>query len=177
MSGQPNDLQAWLNQLKKRAEGQSGGQKKAAPQPQQPQPAPEPVARTQPVQQQPRPQPKQKVNYGRPHDIAKAETSRHQEERRMMELEREAEKKRIIAERKRQQQLEQQRILQEQIQKQEEMLRKKKKEKRKARSALGLSGNLMHDLRHNPSSLREAIVLCEILGPPLVDRDPAKRMF
>ncbi len=43
------------------------------------------------------------------------------------------------------------------------------------RSSLGLSGDLIHDLRRNPATLREAILLLEILGPPLADRDPMDR--
>ncbi len=44
------------------------------------------------------------------------------------------------------------------------------------KSALGLSGNLLNDLRDNPAALREAICLLEILGPPLAERDPFERL-
>lgn len=44
-------------------------------------------------------------------------------------------------------------------------------------SSLGLSGDLVRDLRTNPAALREAILLVETLGPPLADRDPFERLI
>ena len=169
MPGQ-GDLQQWLEQLKKRAEQQNATSPAAQPQRRaRPQPAAEPSGGQTSVNRNAQLR-------------AQREAERREAERRANIARAQAARSRVVAAaRAAENELE---IIEDEVPVPARKKRppmpatagKKRRIKRPARSTLGLSGDLIHDLRHSTSSLREAVLLLEILGPPLVDRDPFERL-
>ena len=193
MPGQSGYLQQWLNALKEKAETERGGGRSAPQSSARPAPAPRPVQVQRPVQSA-RPvqpvraqQPQQKNAAASLMGIlqealdapsqaelqrkAEAAAQQQKELRRKQALR----QKRAQAQKRKQAEKQARLRAQEAKRKQEELLAKQRKS-RPTSSALGLSGNLIRDLRHNPQALREAVLLVEILAPPLVDRDPFERL-
>ncbi len=183
MPDQSQDLQAWLDALKKRAADQGRGQR--APQPARPAPPPQEVyAQNEEVDEF---DDLEVIEEGPARWVDEYET-RRQAQQANLRAKAEAEKrKQVEAARRReeadkQQAMERRRHKQQQKEKrrqarQPEVKAKPPKPVPPARSNLGLTGDVVHDVRCNPRSLREAIVLVELLGPPVAFRDPQDRMM
>lgn len=192
MAGDPGDLQAWLNTLKQKAQESGGGDSA----PQQP-----PAARAKPRSSRPQNTDKVRGEYTRSygasrsghraderkdeiphqhHDLRRAETIRHEEnaDRRREEERAEKQQRREANLREKKERDRQKKLRKIREAKKKEAAEKERKKYQHIpqaatpRSTLGLSGNLIHDLRNNPRALREAILLHEILGKPVADRNP-----
>ncbi len=189
MSGQPEDLQQWLNELRKRAESQRS-RRPPAPKPSyreaesdRARPLEEVLGeriREMTAETHPRPEPPsprrahyrhEAVASAHPDvDAARrrvAEETRRREDRRRREAtaRKEEEAKRREAERR-----------------EKEAARRKRMAAARAEQAdsagrAGLTGDPVGDLRAGPAVLREAILLKEILGPPVSLRGPGETHF
>jgi predicted ribosome quality control (RQC) complex YloA/Tae2 family protein len=185
MSGQSGDLQQWLNSLKKKAESASSSvgkqehrpDKKAAPlqhhRYEKEEPAPPKPAAAPGLQDIIQGLAKQFLDI--PASGARQQREREDDLKRQEE---DIRHRKELAKRKRAE-LERKKAEAEKAAQQLKAASEAAPKKRtgKIGSHLGLSGNLIRDLRNNPSALREAIMLVEILGPPLADRDPAGRLL
>lgn len=174
----PNDLQQWLEALKREAEARTRGTV--------PPPPPTPSRPSVPSWEEEFP------------FLGKPETPQRKIQKAEEERRREAEERERLAretEEREEEKLRKKRLAEERKRKKQEIEKTRKKGTAEAkpsleakpsvpssrptpsRSTLALSQNLIHDLRTRPEALREAVLLLEILGPPLCDRDPFERWF
>ena len=189
MAGNSGDLQQWLENLKKKAEEQKRGGSPRQPEA-QPAPRPRPTPRAEPPVAHHGASSRDemrriRLNENREREVvqrreveqeelarqAKAKADQARKLKAKAEQKRakvEAAKKRIAARR---------RMSPQEMPASDRRGARRPAQYAPARSSLGLSGNLIHDLRQNPRALREAVLLVEILGPPLADRDPMDRFI
>ncbi len=199
MPGQINDLQQWLDALKQKAEQERGRHQThvrpeattspvQAQQPVQTVKPVRPVQTVKPVQPVRPVEPVQKTAGGFLADMlqealdlpSQAELQKRAEEaanreKALRRKQQSQQRKQAQARKRKQVEAQARKRAEAEKRKQEELLARKQ-QRMLARSALGLSGNLIRDLRHNPQALREAVLLVEILGPPLAERDPFERI-
>jgi hypothetical protein len=186
-----DDLQQWLNQLKQQAEKQAGRKPQSAPAKPKPAPAPGPATRNEVLRAEEARRAEEAERHRR--ETEARELARREQQRKV-----DLDKRKQLAQARIQAQIKQatnaERELDEfQFTSKKDQARRAKHARqdaldaglgpvapcnnKPARSNLGISGNLIHDLRHNPAALREAILLLETLGPPVAERDPMKRLF